>query len=124
MKNEIMSLIAVAGIAGCSQTGTNPSVRRDANYLVKVAGDSVFARAFDRDGIQSVEITTPNGTRHNLYSRTSDEVDYKLFTKVANEKVQRGVYTLTVTDIFGETETIATDSRNIEKVPHPNWASP
>ncbi|MBU0760530.1 MAG: hypothetical protein KJ600_05755 [Nanoarchaeota archaeon] len=129
MKNWIKTgLIALAGgVLGCSQTnGINSrGVMRDANYLVRIAGDGLHAKAFDRDGLRSVGLTMPDGTQRKLYDRVGEEIDYKLFTQVSPDgKIQRGTYTLSVTDIFGETETIVTDSKDIERAPHPHWASP
>jgi hypothetical protein len=122
-------LVGLAALVptGCSQAPEirTPGIKRDANYLVEVAGEGVYVRAFDKDGLQSVRVTTPDGKQQTLYKRNGNEIDYKIFTPLSPEgKIQRGLYTLDITDIFGETETITTHSNSIEKAPHPHWASP
>lgn len=121
MKNWIKTgLIALAGtVLGCSQT----QIRE--NYLLHLAGDGLYARAFDGDGIQSLEITGPDGVKRRLYGRSGEEVDYRLFVQVSSgEDIQSGDYTLKVTDILGGTEIVTRNSDNIERVPDSHWAFP
>ncbi|MFH1803142.1 MAG: hypothetical protein ABH864_06885 [archaeon] len=130
MKNWVKNgLIALTGVVlGCSQireANLKTGVRRDSNYLVRVAGDGLYARVFDREGIQSVEVAGPDGAKRRLYDRNGEEIDYRLFVQASSgEDIQSGDYTLKVTDIFGGTEIVTTNSDNIERVPHSHWASP